>query len=402
VILVTCPREIPPILAKEIEALGYTVSAMHAAGVEVDAPYEAVYQLNLWLRTAHRVLWRLGNFRADTPVEMYEGVADIPWEDWIPADGYLSVISSIHTEAIDNTQFANQKCKDAIVDRLREKRGQRPDAGPRTDRSVVFLYWHDHTCMLYVDTSGTPLSERGYRKHPGKAPLRETLAAAILLSTKWEGAGHVVNPMCGSGTLGIEAALIARNIAPGTVRQNFGLLHLLPTDVDAWNKLRSQARKQSHMRLPEGMEILCTDHDRRVIDHARENARGAGVGRDVKFDVCDFRETRIPRLSKNPSGHDIIILNPEYGLRLGVESELEETYEAIGDLFKRGATGYTGYVFTGNLNLAKKVGLRSSRRQVFWTADIECRLLEYEVYEGSRREPESDDPTDPPEDHPAS
>ena len=377
----------PSILAKEIEHLGYTVATVHPAGVEVDAPYEACYELNLWLRTAHRVLWRVGNFRASTPGEMYSGVNAVDWEEWIPADGYLSVISSISTPEIDNTQFANQKCKDAIVDRIREKRGRRPDAGPRTDRSVVFLYWHDSTCMVYVDTSGTPLSERGYRKHPGKAPLRESLAAAILLSTVWKGAGTVVNPMCGSGTLGIEAALIARNIAPGTIRQNFGLLHLLKTDVDEWNRRRSQARKKALARLPEGMEILCSDHDRRVVDHARENARAAGVARDVKFDVGDFRDTRIPRLPKESTGQDIIILNPEYGLRLGDEDELQETYAAIGDLFKQRGAGFTGYVFTGNMALAKKIGLRSSRRVPFWTADIECRLLEYELYEGSRRDP---------------
>ena len=237
---------------------------------------------------------------------------------------------------------------------------------------------------------GPPLSERGYRKHPGKAPLRESLAAAILLKTVWQGAGHVVNPMCGSGTLGIEAALIARNIAPGTIRQNFGLLHLLPTDKDAWNRRRSDARKKAQPRLPDGMEILCSDYDRRVVDQARENARAAGVARDVKFTVQDFRDARLPRLPKEPSGEDILILNPEYGIRLGDEEQLREVYGEIGDLFKQRGSGYTGYVFTGNLSLAKKVGLRASRRIPFWTADIECRLLEYELYEGTRREPASE------------
>jgi putative N6-adenine-specific DNA methylase len=385
VILVTCPKELPPLLAQEITALGFTVTTVHAAGVEVDAPYEACYDLNLWLRTAHRVLWRVADFDARTPAEMYDGVFDVPWEDWIAADGYVSVISSIHTDVIDNTQFANQKCKDALVDRIREKRGQRPDAGPRNDRAVVFLYWHAATCMVYVDTSGAPLSDRGYRKHPGMAPLRETLAAAIVQSTVWQRAGHLVNPMCGSGTLGIEAALMARNIAPGTIRQNFGLLHLLPTDHERWNRLRAEVRRKALPNVPEGMQILCTDHDRRAVDHARENARAAGVARDIKFDVCDFRETRIPRLPKEPSGHDIILLNPEYGFRLGNEEELEETYAAIGDLLKQGATGYTGYVFTGNLALAKKIGLAAKRKVPFWTADIECRLFEYELYEGTRR-----------------
>lgn len=384
-ILVTCPRELPHLLAEEVRALGYTVTSVLPAGVEIDAPYEACYHLNLWLRTAHRVLWRVGSFPARTAQEMYDAVHRVAWEEWIPVNGYLSVISSIRTPSITNTAFANLKCKDAVVDRLRDVHGSRPDAGPRTDRSVVFLYWHDDTCMVYVDTSGTPLSDRGYRKHPGRAPLRESLAAAVLMSTVWKGAGHVINPMCGSGTLAIEAALMARNIAPGTLRSNFGLLHLLPTDVKAWNEARMQARKQAHQRLPEGMQIVASDNDGWVVDKAKQNAIAAGVGRDVRFTVCDFRESPLPRLPKQPSGHDIVILNPEYGMRLGVESELVETYAAIGDWFKQACTGYTGYIFTGNLQLAKKVGLASSKKTPFWSADVECRLFEYELYSGTRR-----------------
>lgn len=384
-ILVTCPREFPHLLAEEIRTLGYTVTAVHAAGVEVDAPYEACYQLNLWLRTAHRVLWRVGSSTARTTQDMYDAVRNVAWEEWIPVDGYLCVISSIRTPSITNTAFANQKCKDAVVDRLRDVHGRRPDAGPLTDKSVVFLYWHDANCMVYVDTSGTPLSDRGYRVHPGKAPLRETLAAAILMLTVWKGAGHMVNPMCGSGTLAIEAALMARNIAPGTIRNNFGLLHLLPTDQTAWNAARTQARKKALPRLPEGMQIIASDHDGYVVKKAQQNAMAAGVARDVRFTVCDFRETHLPRLPKEPGGHDIIVLNPEYGMRLGVESELVEVYEGIGDWFKQSCTGYTGYLFTGNLSLAKKVGLAASRKVPLWSADIECRLFEYELYSGTRR-----------------
>ncbi len=379
-ILVTCPREIPQILAEEIRALGFTVHAVLPAGVEVQAPYEACLDLNLHLRTAHRVLYRLGEWQCTTPDEMYEAVRSVLWEEWIPADGYLAVISSVKTPSIDNTQFANVRCKDAVVDRIRDKKGIRPDSGPRTDRSVVFLFWHDTTCMVYVDTSGGPLSNRGYRKHPGKAPLRESLAAAILLTTSWKGLGHVVNPMAGSGTLAIEAAMIARKIAPGTLHSEFGLLHLLPTDKKLWSRKRAEARSKEKSELPSDMQIIATDYDRSMVDHARENARGAGVVRDITFDACAFQETEVPEYIERSYGHDIVIFNPEYGLRLGNEEDLISTYFAIGDFFKQQCAGYVGYVFTGNSTLAKRVGLRSSRRIPFMTADMECRLLEYQLY----------------------
>jgi putative N6-adenine-specific DNA methylase len=380
-ILITCPREIPPILAREVETLGLPVSATLPAAVETSGTLEDCMRLNLWLRTAHRVLLRLGSWNVRTADAMYEAINSIAWHEWIPANGYLSVVSSIDTPQIDNTMYANMRCKDAIVDQIRQRKGQRPDSGPDTSQSVVFLYWHDEVLMVYVDTSGQPLSDRGYRMHPAKAPMRETLAAAVILSTRWSPEYPFVNPMCGSATLGIEAALIAANIAPGSIRRNMGLLHLLPFAPDAWQRMRSQSRDQH--RNP-GSKIVCSDIDPRVVRQARENARAAGV--DIALKVSDFRDvTPVP---SQPSGGEhgpIIIVNPEYGLRLGDERALHGVYHDIGDLFKQRFKGYTGYIFTGNFALAKEIGLRSSKRKTFWSADVECRLLEFELYEGTRK-----------------
>jgi putative N6-adenine-specific DNA methylase len=321
---------------------------------------------------------------------MYRAVRNIPWEEWIPADGYVSVVSSVDTPVIDNTMFANMRCKDAIVDRIRMKKHQRPDSGPRTDRAVVFLYWHGDQCMVYIDTSGQPLSDRGYRIHPGKAPLKETLAAAIIMATKWNGKGHVVNPMCGSGTLGIEAAMMLRGIPPAHHRTNFGYMHVLqqgrkgdrakglhPEEISSQFPVPS-----SQFPVP---RIICSDHDRRIVEQARENAKRAGVDDMIDFHVCDFRDTPMPPAEPREGGSDIVIMNPEYGLRLGDEEELKGTYAEIGDFFKQHCQGYTGYVFTGNLPLTKVIGLKASKRTVFWTADVECRLVEFELYGGSRR-----------------
>ena len=376
IIHITCPKGISDVLAREVADLGLPVNAVLPAGVVTEGTLADCIRCNLWLRTAHRVLLRLHSFTADTPHEMYEGVTTIPWEEWIPRDGYLSVISSIATPSIDNTQFANVRCKDAIVDRLRAIHGIRPDSGSRTDRSVVFLYWHGSNVSVAIDTSGASLSDRGYRLQGGKAPLRETLAAAMLLSTTWQPGQAVVNPMGGSGTLAIEAAMLDQRIAPGTLRSNFGFMHVLPYDSAVYRTLRAEAQAAQQ---PATAEIVCTDHDRRMIDAARENARRAGVDKSIRFGVCDFQKTPVPP----PPG--IVIFNPEYGLRLGDITALRETYRSIGDFMKQQCRGYTGYVFTGNMDLTKEVGLRASRRIPFWNADVECRLLQFELYEGSRK-----------------
>lgn len=376
IIHITCPKGISEVLAREVAALGLPVQSVLPAGVVTEGDLADCIRCNLWLRTAHRVLLRLHSFTAETPQEMYEGVTTIPWEAWIPRDGYLSVISSIDTPSIDNTQFANVRCKDAIVDRMRAIHGVRPDSGSRTDSSVVFLYWHGSNVSVAIDTSGTSLSDRGYRLQGGKAPLRESLAAAIMLSTTWEQGQAMVNPMGGSGTLAIEAALMERNIAPGLLRPNFGFMHLVPYDAAVLKRLRDEARAAQRAA---SAALVCTDHDRRIVDAARENARRAGVLDSIRFGVCDFRNTPVPP----PPG--VVVFNPEYGLRLGDITALRETYRAIGDFMKQSCRGYTGYVFTGNMDLTKEVGLRASRRIPFWNADVECRLLQFELYEGSKK-----------------
>jgi 23S rRNA G2445 N2-methylase RlmL len=368
----------PPILAAELTTLGYAVTATHAAGVELRGSFDDCIRLNLHLRTAHRVLFRVGSFEAATPTDVYRRARQIAWEEWIPVDGYMAVVSSVSTSSITNTQFANVKLKDAIVDRLRDRFGRRPDSGPRTDRTVVFLYWHGTTCMLYIDTSGTSLSDRGYRLDPRKAPLRESLAAAIILATAWnpQSAAPFVNPMCGSGTLAIEASMMACSMAPGLLRSSYGFMHVVPYRHAMWEAHREAARAAVH--APHGA-IIASDNDRRSVMATKANAGRAGVGQYITTHSCDFSETPLPEKA------GVIVMNPEYGLRLGDTEVLEQTYSAMGDWFKQHCGGWMGFIFTGNLELAKKVGLRTSKRIPLWNADIECRLLGYEMYAGSRK-----------------
>ncbi len=376
-IVITCPKEVPPILSEELRALGFEVTGQTPATVQTHGTLADTMRLNLWLRTANRVLYLLDEFVVRDATELYRRAAEIAWEDVIPANGFLSVTSSVDHPSIRDARYANMKCKDAIVDRIRRERGARPDSGPQRKGCVVHLHWKDDLGSIYLDTSGEPLSKRGYRKIPFKAPLMETIAAAVILSIAWTGSVHFINPMCGSGTFAIEAALLGLGKAPGLLRSQFGFMPLLGFDASHWQNLRREARAVASKSM--GGRIIATDISPEAIAAARKNAMTAGVDHLIEFDVCDYAQTTIP---ENPG---VVVLNPEYGQRLGDIRSLEKVYKGIGDFFKQRCSGYRGYIFTGNLDLAKKVGLRARRRIPFFNSAIECRLLEYDRYAGTKR-----------------
>jgi putative N6-adenine-specific DNA methylase len=207
--------------------------------------------------------------------------------------------------------------------------------------------------------------------------MQETLAAAVVLATDWKGDQNLINPMCGSGTLAIEAALIGLNRPPGLLRTNYGFMHWRGFDESSWKKLRHEAKSGSKKSL--NGKIIATDIRQEAVEAAKNNAATAGVDRLMEFKVCDYSQTPIPE------GGGVIVLNPEYGERSGDVEELKKTYQGIGDFFKKRCAGYRGYIFTGNFELAKHVGLRTKRRLPFFNSNIECRLLEYDLYEGTRK-----------------
>ena len=381
-LLITCAPGLVEYVRREVEALGYRVGSCHQAGLECSGDQYDAMKLNLYLRTAYNVLFLLQQFECDSPDALYRRVRQIPWEQMISPEEYLSVVGRIDTPSIDNSMFASMKVKDAIVDRIMQKTGSRCDSGKDKTHVVIQLYWKGDRCWLYVNTSGQKLSDRNYRKIPYKAPLRESLAAAIIMATGYDGAVPLICPMCGSGALAIEAALMASRRVPGLLRTNFGFMHLKYHDESAWRQMRSEALKQSKKRGGKAVfqpaRILASDIDPQAVEAARKNALTAGVAHLIDFDVCDFADTAVE------PGQGIIIMNPEYGRRLGEIKQLERTYQRIGDFLKQKCAGYTAYIFTGNLDLAKKVGLRTCRRIPFFNADIECRLLKYVLYTGTR------------------
>ena len=243
---------------------------------------------------------------------------------------------------------------------------------------VIHLYWTESISELFLDTSGETLSKHGYRKIPGKAPMLESLAAANLLALKWDRKSAFINPMCGSGTIAIEAALLATNRKPGLYRNNYSFMHLCEYDATEYDKLYKEM--ESKVIATTDVRIIASDISEDAINISKINAGIAGVEEMLTFELCDFAETTIP---ENTEG--VIYFNPEYGDRLGDEIELQETYSRMGDFLKQKCKGYMGYIFTGNLELAKKIGLKPKRRIEFYTGKIDCRLFEYELYAGSRQ-----------------
>ncbi|MEN6622449.1 MAG: class I SAM-dependent RNA methyltransferase [Smithella sp.] len=415
-ILITCPKGVAPYLQAEIAALKFPVLAQFDTAIRTAGSLEDTLFLNLHLRTASRVLYLLDTFTADTPGALYGNLSNFSWENLISAagkDAYLCVTSTVDNPQITDSRFVNLKAKDAIVDRIRDKCGVRPDSGPEKDKAVVHIYWKNNKAAVYLDTSGERLAMRGYRKIPLAAPMQETLAAAIIMATGWNGKGAFVNPMCGSGTLAVEAAMIATNRAPGLLRGNFGFMHIREFPETLWQEMRKNARNAAQKTLP--VKIIATDIDPEAVHAARRNSQTAGVDHLIEFNTCSYEKTFLPE------GGGVIVVNPPYGERMdtginknqsrsrielangrkiivrkasggpdkrggaGIRKRLEILYQGLGDFFKKTSGGYHGYIFTGNLEMIKKVGLRTKQRIILYNGDIECRLLEYELYQGSRK-----------------
>lgn len=376
-IIVTCNKRLSPYLEQEIIETGFTPARVFQTGVELKGTLQDCIRLNLNLRCASQVLFSVCEFTADSPEELYAELSAFTWEELITPRDYFSVTSNVDHPSINNSLFVNVKVKDAIVDRMRKQAGRRPDSGPELTSAVFHLYWKDKYAEVFIDTSGETLAKHGYRKIPGRAPMLEALASATLMATKWNKASPFINPMCGSGTLAIEAALMATNRKPGLFRSNYSFMHIKGYDK-VWYEREMDSLKAGIVEK-EGLTVIATDIRDDAIKISRVNAREAGIEKYIQFAVCDFEQTQIP------GDAGIIFFNPEYGERMGDVKALEEVYGRIGDFMKKKCEGYTGYIFTGNLDLAKKIGLRATRRIEFYSAKLDCRLLEYDLYAGSRR-----------------
>ncbi|WP_026952907.1 THUMP domain-containing class I SAM-dependent RNA methyltransferase [Algoriphagus mannitolivorans] len=376
-VFITCKDRSVSYLEQEIRELGFVPKEVTRTGIELVGSLEDCMDLNLHLRTASQVLYEIKSFYLRSAEDIYRRFKAIPWEEYLDVDGYFSVNSVVENESVTTPLIVNVKVKDAIVDRFRDQFGRRPDSGSDFIGLVFQVYWKETQASVYINTSGETLAKHGYRKIPGKAPMMEALAASTIFATEWNTRVPFINPMCGSGTVAIEAALLASKRYPGLYRDTYSFQFILGYQPEAF--LAKKKKLENKIIHDPGVKIIASDISLQAISFARENAAFAGVEHMIDFQVCDFAETEIP---EKPRG--VIFFNPEYGERLGENDELEVTYKRMGDFMKQKCAGYRGYIFTGNLELAKKVGLKASRRMEFWNGTIDCRLLKYDLYEGKR------------------
>ncbi|MBN1321187.1 MAG: bifunctional 23S rRNA (guanine(2069)-N(7))-methyltransferase RlmK/23S rRNA (guanine(2445)-N(2))-methyltransferase RlmL [Thermoleophilia bacterium] len=379
----TCPRNTEGLLLDELRALGAADARETRAGVAFTGTLPLAYRVCLWSRVASRVLMRLASFPASGPDDLYEGSGALAWEEHLAASGTLAVEATTVVRqgplANLNTHFAEQRVKDAVVDRFRAKTGARPGVDLARPDVRINLHLTPEEAVVSLDLSGGGLHRRGYRLEGGEAPLKENLAAAILLRAGWpqiagEG-GALVDPMCGSGTLLIEGALMAADVAPGLLRDYYGFLRWKGFDQTVWEELLDEARRRREQGLRRLPPISGSDVDRRAIGTARANARRAGLaGRIV------FEERGLAHLTAPPAATPgLVVTNPPYGKRLGEFPELTLLYETLGIRLKEGFQGWEAAVFTGNPELGAHLGLRAHRVNSLYNGPLECKLLLFHI-----------------------
>ncbi|GLO15628.1 ribosomal RNA large subunit methyltransferase K/L [Pseudomonas putida] len=393
----TCPKGLEGLLAEEAKGLGLDEVREHTSAIRGTADMETAYRLCVWSRLANRVLLVLKRFSMKNADDLYDGVHAVDWADHLAADGTLAVEFSGHGSGIDNTHFGALKVKDAIVDKLRNREGLRPSVEKIDPDVRVHLRLDRGEAILSLDLSGHSLHQRGYRLQQGAAPLKENLAAAVLIRSGWpriaaEG-GALADPMCGVGTFLVEAAMIAADIAPNLKRERWGFTAWLGHVPALWRKVHdeAQARAQAGLAKPP-LWIRGYEADPRLIQPGRNNVERAGLSEWVKIyqgEVSTFE----PRPDQNQKG--LVISNPPYGERLGDEASLLYLYQNLGERLRQACMGWEAAVFTGAPQLGKRMGIRSHKQYAFWNGALPCKLLLFKVLPdqfvtGERREAQAE------------
>jgi putative N6-adenine-specific DNA methylase len=367
----TCARGLEPILADELAALQARDIAPGRGGVAFAGGKALLYKANLGLRTAVRVLRPVLTAPVTSPEELYAAVQTIDWSEHMTPDHTLAVDCNVRDSRITHSQYAARVVKDAICDQFVARRGRRPSVDPERPMVGLNLHIYKDEATLSLDSSWDSLHKRGYRPVLTKAPLNEALAAALVLRTGWRGDVPFVDPLCGSGTLPIEAAWIATNRPPSLTRKHFGFMGWMDYDVRLWTRLRDEARDGVGKTLPH--PVVGFDERRDAVEHSRTNARAAGVGHLVRFDVRDVRAFTPPDGSPG-----MIVCNPPYGERLGEEKELRSLYRTLGEVFRR-CPGWAAWVFTGNSRLAALIDLPRIQEVPLFNGKIPCRFIRFQT-----------------------
>jgi len=372
----TCPRGLEPLLVTELAALGAKNPGAVAGGVAFGGDWATCYRANLWSRLASRVLWRVAEFDYRSEADVYDAARRPDWPRLFAVERSLRVNVSAQKSPLKSLDFATLRIKDAVCDRFRDALGSRPNVDRANPDVRVHAFLEAARGALYLDTSGEPLFKRGWRAGAGEAPLRENLAAGIVQLSGWRPGEPLLDPMCGGGTLLVEAAAMARGRAPGANRR-FGFEKLKIFDSAMWER-----EKRVSLNPPnpsKTLEIFGSDNDPRALGDARRNIAAAGVDRWVKLERADILERAAPAAS------GVMIANPPYGERIGSKDELAAFYPKLGTALKRNFADWRCHFFTADLRLPKLVRLQPARRVPLYNGALECRLYEFDIVAGSHR-----------------
>ncbi|HJU22422.1 MAG TPA: THUMP domain-containing protein [Casimicrobiaceae bacterium] len=372
-----CPRGLEETLAAELRALGASDVAMAEGGTAFAGDLVLAYRANLESRIASRILWRVGGGDSRNEDELYSLVRAIDWPRYFNVDRTLRVDVAATRSPLASLDYATLRIKDGVCDRFLDAHQVRPSIDKRSPDVRVHAFLTEREATLYLDTSGEALFKRGYRRGADSAPLRENLAAGLLALAQWTPDRPLLDPMCGGGTIVTEAALIAANRAPGLSRR-FGFQKLAFYDGPTWQRITQRARDRVR-EAPETIGIFASDIASSAV--ARTNA----TLREAKVDGFARVEEANVLNREAPASSGLVLANPPYGLRLADARQLASFYPQLGDALKRRFGGWTAGIFTGDLVLAKLVGLRPERRIPLWNGAIECRLFLFRIVEGPMR-----------------
>ncbi len=374
----SCPRGLEALLAEEMRGFGAADLRSLPGGVSFRGSMELCWRANLGSRLASRVMLQLLHKPYKTEQQVYDAAYAIDWPGLFAVDRSLRVDVNAIRCPLKSLDFITLRIKDAVCDRFRAKLDRRPDVDTRNPDVRIHGFLDATHFTLYLDTSGEPLYKRGWRTEVGEAPLKENLAAGIVMLSGWDRRETLYDPMCGSGTLLIEAAMLALNMPPGA-RREFGFQRLAGHDAAGWATLREAVLAAATPPMP--LEIYGSDSSPREVDRARENLEAAGLKGSVVFGVGDVLEM------PPPASSGVMIANPPYGVRLGEANELAAFYPPLGNALKARYSGWRCYLFSGDPELAKLIRLRASKRTPLFNGPLECRLYEYRMQEGSLRKP---------------
>lgn len=363
------------VVERELERLGARDLQPGNRAVAFRGDLELLYRANLHLRAALRVLHPIHSFAAANPQQLYRHIRDIDWSNYLTVEGTLAVDAFVHSKHFTHSKYAALKVKDAIVDQFRERTGKRPSVDVANPALRLHLHIAGKKCTLSLDSSGESLHRRGYRFSGQKAPLNEALAAGLVLLSGWDARTPLYDPMCGSGTLAIEAAMLARKMAPGLLRKQFAFQRWRTFDAGLWQKVRDAAKQQVR---ESPVRIFASDKSKTAVATARENLRRAGLQETVELTQGALEHLR-PQTSTG-----FLIMNPPYGERMQQE-RIDEWYAGIGDHLKQHFTGFEAWVLSANKNALKRFGLRPSKKYTIFNGGLECKFQRYELYAGSRK-----------------